>query len=58
MVLELASRETELIRELLVQDLEETRVEERRAVNAEYKTRLQAREHLEQELLGRMAQAC
>ena len=54
MLLELANPEVDLLRLLLVTDLEETRVEERHARNIEFKAGLEAREGQIRILLGRL----
>ncbi len=54
MLLELANPEVDLLRLLLVKELEETRVEERHARNIEFKAGLEAREGQIRILLGRL----
>ena len=54
MMLDLQDQETELLRLLLVKELEETRVEERHAKNIEFKAGLEDREKAIRGLLGRM----
>ena len=54
MLLELANPEVDLLRLLLVKELEETRVEERHARNCEFKAGLEAREGQIRILLGRL----
>ena len=54
MLLEPANPEVDLLRLLLVKELEETRVEERHARNIEFKAGLEAREGQIRILLGRL----
>jgi hypothetical protein len=54
MMLELQDQETDLLRLLLVKELEETRVEERHAKNIEFKEGLEHREKTLKVLLGRL----
>ena len=54
MLLELANPEVDLLRLLLVKELEETRVEERHARNIDFKAGLEAREGQIRILLGRL----
>jgi hypothetical protein len=54
MMLDLQEQEAELLRLLLVKELEETRVEERHARNIEFKAGLEDREKAIRILLGRM----
>lgn len=54
MRLELKPEEAQLLKLLLEKDLGETRVEVHHARNMEYKSHLQEREKLLQELIGRM----
>jgi hypothetical protein len=57
MKLELQDPESELLRLLLVKELEETRVEVRHARNIDYKASLSGREVLLRGLLERMGEA-
>jgi hypothetical protein len=54
MKVELKPEEAQLLKLLLEKDLGETRVEVHHARNMEYKSHLQEREKLLQELIGRM----
>ena len=54
MLLELGNQEVDLLRLLLVKELEETRVEVRHARNIDFKAGLEAREGQIRVLLGRM----
>jgi len=54
MMLDLQDHEAELLRLLLVKELEETRVEERHAKNIEFKAGLERREKTLKVMLGRL----
>ena len=54
MLLDLGTHEVDLLRLLLVKELEETRVEERHARNIDFKAGLEAREGQIRVLLGRL----